>query len=165
MHNVLDSSLKLIFAVLIVFNCSVALSQSIAEGLQTINTSFIFTSNDIPLDVKQQWIVKRPVDSESSRSDQVSVLSDLYFLEIEIWSELEPMEEPRRFFSPSYVLTFYNKRNEVLGKVSRGFSRVERTTIELDRNSEVRYYAIDLRGIPMLMLNEAHRIDFVQYSR
>lgn len=135
---------------------------SILERLDAIETSFSFTSEEVPLTVVSQHILKLPIRSSSRTDPSIVSHGEAYFLEIELHSKIE-QKSGRRLLDPPYVLRFYSDRGVLLGRVPTSALEV----FHSDESNETppRFIRINIQSIPFTMLERTSRIDIVERVR
>ena len=135
---------------------------SILERIDAIETSFSFTSEEVPLTVVSQHILKLPIRSSSRTDPSIVSHGEAYFLEIELHSKIE-QKSGRRLLDPPYVLRFYSDRGVLLGRVPTSALEV----FHSDESNETppRFIRINIQSIPFTMLERTSRIDIVEMVR
>ena len=137
---------------------------SILERLDAIKTSFSFTSEEVPLTVLSQHILKYPIRSTTRTDPSIVSYGEDYFLEIELLSELTK-QSGRRLLDAPYVLRFYSERGEIIGHTALNSGSVKMTFMDEDREKPPRFIRISLRTIPFTLLERTSRIDIIELVR
>ena len=135
---------------------------SILERLDAIETSFSFTSEEVPLTVVSQHILKLPIQSSSRTDPSIVSHGEAYFLEIELLSKIE-QKSGRRLLDAPYVLRFYSDRGVLIGRVPT--SAIEVFHSDESRETPPRFVRINLQSTPFTMFERTSRIDIVEMVR
>jgi hypothetical protein len=154
---------KFSFALIIILAVNLwGSAQNISEQLDAISTDFEFTSNGKSLNVVHQQIIKRPGHRSSGDS---GFGFETHRLEFETNTSLVKLEGRIRDRYNPYHFYFLNEQNDTLAFIKLDRQNVL-TVFTSDReDNEIRFYSVDLRTIPILVLDQTRRIDVIHYTK
>jgi hypothetical protein len=155
-----------IFTVLaIVFLLSTpSFAQSLSQQLGAITTSFEFTSNNEPLEVRTQQIVKRSGRFVHGSGDGSSASGyETYRLELEVQNDIPFLRSRLLDGNQGFHFNFYSSNGEHLGFRRLSDNEVLRFRKDDQWTSQVFVYSFDLYSIPLIILDKTSRIEILRY--
>jgi hypothetical protein len=144
------------------------IAQQLTDQFGAIKTKFVFTSNDEPLDIQQQFIIKAPNSIHSSTEGKSYGMGyESYWLEIETNTDIPYRSSRIRDLRSPFELYLYDGNNQLIGQIRLGNQKVKRVyqSARMDerREEQVRFYAFDLVDVPLILLNQTVRIEIMRY--
>lgn len=142
-------------------------SQNISTQLGAIKTNLLFSTDNNPLRIKSQIIIKRGM--LKARANTLSESSYAYgyglqSLHLEFIShngiEKKYLNRKERGFNKSHVIKFINKNNEIILEKKLGENMIEENIY----NNSLFTYSINLFSIPVILLDDTERIDIIKIT-
>lgn len=182
MKNILLKSNVVLFCAVFVFSSlSVLQAQSLSEKLGGVTTEFLFFTKDSTMNVQQQTIIKRSVAEQrigkGNSYNDVGICVGSYDFVYEVVSEVfylefitkNPIRYIRNVFPAKrkkrevyYLVQFYNNKMEMISEEKMAVDKIQKI---LNNGKDKKYtYSINLKDIPILLLDQTKTINVVYYE-
>ena len=147
----------LLFSLFFCFTANLSFSQSLIEQLGGVSTSFKITSNQEPIEVLQQYIIKK--DNLAYDTDGTYAYES-YHLEFLTPDNLEQQVVYRDliFSKKGILIKLYDNNGELLTETHNNQYGISLHTNKVQGHH---LFSVNLRGIPFIYLNEAASIDII----
>jgi hypothetical protein len=153
----------MIFAMLLSFY---PYSQNLSQKLGAIPTDFVFTTNNEPMIVHQQHIIER-ASLLISKKDEMPIAAGYksYWLEIETETKINFLGRlNRNGRNGRNNVSCYDANGELLGMFPLSSSDVRVVLKEqfvFETKTDNRFVSINIRTIPLVVLDKTTRIDII----
>ena len=157
---------KTIFIItVLIFFSGLVNAQGLTESMGAIKTHFKFYSDTTPLDVSEQFIIKR-AGSYSSASTETGLAAgyDSYHLEFATRTALKTTDIYKHTQVNEYKVEFYDANNDLLGTFLFGASHAQKISNPSKKGSEA-FYSLDLFKLPLSILDRTAKINIREYRK
>lgn len=160
----------LLFVVFILFSFA-GNTQTLSEQLGAVQTDFIITSDSVDLTVTSQQIVKRAenetyINSSHDTGEGYGYGYETFHFEFVASENLQVkpfygrLGQDRR---NRIELKFYNSSNELLTSITLDYRTLNQYSNN-DSGTSSTFYSIDIKDVPLVLLDETSTIDIVQWQ-
>lgn len=155
----------LLISVLILIN-GLLVAQTLSTTLNAIPTNFLFSSNNVGLNVSDQFIIKNAGVFHNSKSKMDAAYGygggyETYRLEFVTHKNLSIEVIKRADYQ--YKLSFVDSKDKILATLTLDKNRVIHLT-NPEINAAPHFYSIDLVKIPISLLDRVTKINIIEIS-
>ncbi|MBN2615795.1 MAG: hypothetical protein JXR71_08890 [Bacteroidales bacterium] len=157
---------KTIYIITVLFFFSgLASAQSLTESLGTVKTHFKFYSDTTPLNVSEQFIIKR-AGSYSVTAQDLGMAAgyDSYHLEFATQTALKTTDIYKHNKVSEYNVRFYDANNNLLGTFMFEPEHAQKISNTNKKGSEA-FYSLDLFKLPLSILDRTVKINILEYRK
>lgn len=140
-------------------------AQSLTDSLGAIKTHFKFYSDTTPLNVSQQFIIKR-AGSYSVAAQDLGMAAgyDSYHLEFATQTALKTTDIYKHNKVSEYKVAFYDTNNNLLGTFMFEPEHAQKISNSDKKGSEA-FYSLDLFKLPLSILDRTVKINIWEYRK